>query len=77
MECLEYYFSSGTVFTYYSIEFDSNSTLSDMANEFVEGASLQSAPFKMENFTYKNNVAMETLFKHLENTNFLGVSVSV
>ena len=37
---------------------------------------LQNQTFRVENFTYENEILMETMFKHLEETNFLGVSVS-
>ena len=37
---------------------------------------LQNQTFLVENFTYENEIFMETMFKHLEKTNFLGVSVS-
>lgn len=58
-------------------EFEDNHTLSGMAYE-AEGITLDSnssQPFRMENFTYKNDVVMKTMFKHLEDTDFLGVSV--
>ena len=44
-----------------------------MANEYLENATV---PFRIENFSYENKVVMETMFRHLENTNFRGVSVS-
>lgn len=56
-------------------EFESNTSLSEMANNLVENETLRSQPFRIENFSYKNNIVMETMFKHLETTNFLGVSV--
>ena len=37
---------------------------------------LQNQTFRVENFIYENEIFMETMFKHLEETNFLGVSVS-
>lgn len=68
-------------------EFENNRTLSEMAYE-AEGMTVQSenftqsgsgmenfTPFRIENFTYKNEIVMETMFKHLEETDFLGVSV--
>ena len=57
-------------------DFKTNITLSNMAHE--AGRMLnRNETFRMENFTYQNNVVMETMFKHLEETDFLGVSVSV
>ena len=32
--------------------------------------------FTMENFTYSNNVIATTMFKHLNRTNFQGITVS-
>ena len=56
-------------------EFESNASLSELANDLVENETLRSNPFKIENFSYKNNIVMDTFFRHLENTNFHGVSV--
>ena len=44
-----------------------------MANMYVENAT---TPFKIESFSYENSVVMETMFQHLERTNFRGVTVS-
>ena len=57
-----------------SSEFENNISLSDLAHN-AENMTLHSQPFQIENFSYKNNIVLETMFKHLENTNFLGVSV--
>ena len=43
--------------------------------EFVDGA-VENQTFRLEMFNYRNLVVRETLFKQLEMTNFLGVSVS-
>lgn len=51
----------------------SNSSL----NMAASIASRISTPFSIENFTYSNNVIAERMFKHLSNTNFTGISVSV
>lgn len=59
---------------YFLSEFEDNITLSAMAYE-AGGMSLDSQPFRIENFTYKNDIVMKTIFKHLEGTNFTGVSV--
>ncbi len=32
--------------------------------------------FGLENFTYKNRIIAETMFRHLEETNFTGLTVS-
>ena len=32
--------------------------------------------FRMENFTYNNNVVAEVMFSHLNATNFIGITVS-
>ena len=53
-------------------EFEMNTTLSNMANEYAQN---RTVPFRIENFAYENRVVMETMFKHLEKTNFNGVSV--
>ena len=70
------HFETLLIFLPISTDFESNTTLSGMANRFVEGASLNDT-FRMENFSYENSVVMETLSQHLENTSFVGVSVSV
>ena len=57
-----------------SSEFENDISLSDLAHN-AENMTLHSQPFRIENFSYKNNIVLETMFKHLENTNFLGVSV--
>ena len=54
-------------------EFKSNITLSNMANDFIKEN--RTFPFRIENFSYKNEIVMDTLFRHLENTDFHGVSV--
>ncbi len=33
--------------------------------------------FGLENFTYKNGIIAETMFRHLEATDFVGLTVSV
>ena len=57
-----------------STEFESNITLSNMAH-MAENMTEQDKPFRLENFSYKNDIVVETMFKHLENTDFVGVSV--
>lgn len=57
-------------------EFESNTSLSDMAH-IAENMTERNQTFRIENFSYKNNIVMETMFKHLENTDFLGVSGNV
>ena len=39
----------------------------------VEG--LNGTDFTLENFTYKNNIVQATMFRHLEETNFTGITV--
>ena len=58
-----------------SSDFESNTTLSELANNFVENETLRTHPFRLENFSYKNNIVMNTLFKHMESTSFRGVTV--
>ena len=60
----------------YFAEFETNISLSDLAYE-AGNMPNRNETFRMENFTYQNDVVMETMFKHLEETDFLGVSVSV
>ena len=33
--------------------------------------------FDLENFTYSNGIIAKTMFRHLENTDFVGITVSV
>jgi gamma-aminobutyric acid type B receptor len=54
-------------------EFETNISLSDLAYE-AGNMPNRNETFRMENFTYQNDVVMETMFKHLEETDFLGVS---
>ena len=58
-----------------SSDFETNTTLSKLANNFIENETLHTHPFRIENFSYKNNIVMNTLFRHMENTNFRGVTV--
>jgi gamma-aminobutyric acid type B receptor len=51
-----------------------NETLNRMASKYLEDSTL---PFRIENFSYENEIVMETMFRHLENTNFRGVSGNV
>lgn len=62
------------IYNIFLSEFENNTNLSKMAYE-AEGMTVKSEPFRIENFTYKNEVVMETMFKYLEETDFLGVSV--
>lgn len=55
-------------------DFESNQTLSDMAYD-AENMTSQNESFRVENFSYKNQIMMDTMFKNLEKTDFLGVSV--
>jgi gamma-aminobutyric acid type B receptor len=57
-------------------EFETNISLSDLAYE-AGNMPNRNETFRMENFTYQNDVVMETMFKHLEETDFLGVSGDV
>ena len=41
----------------------------------AENMTSQNQPFRVENFSYKNHIVMDTMFKNLEKTDFLGVSV--
>lgn len=40
-----------------------------------EGLTGGGTDFRIENATYKNNVVQQIMFKHLERTNFLGITV--
>ena len=55
-------------------DLESNATLNRLAWEAQ--AVSTSEPFRLENFTYSNDVVRNTIFGHLEQTNFRGVSVS-
>ena len=64
---------------YFAVEFSNNATLNNLALELVEGdQNLSSAGqiFHLDMFSYKNHIVLETIYKHLEKTNFIGVSVS-
>ncbi len=51
-----------------------NGTLRRMAG--IEAELEDPDGFGLENFTYKNRIIAETIFRHLEETNFVGLSVS-
>ena len=55
-------------------DLESNDTLSRLAWE-AQGIS-SSETFRLENFTYNNDVIMNTVFGHMAQTNFRGVTVS-
>ena len=56
------------------LELNTNDTLNNMASKYAEN---KTVPFRIESFSYNNSVVMETMFKYLEKTNFMGVSVSL
>lgn len=49
-----------------------NSTLNFLARK-AQG--LNSTKFDIGDFTYRNNIVKETMFKHLNNTDFQGITV--
>ncbi len=60
-----------------------NCFLADLKNDPIlneKAANASGLPygelFGMEDFTYSNNIVAETMFRHLEDTAFTGVSVS-
>ena len=55
-------------------DLESNNSLSRLAWE-AQGIST-SETFRLENFTYNNDVIMNTVFGHMAQTNFRGVTVS-
>ena len=56
----------------FAVELNSNATLNRLAAE-AEGLN----NFKIENFTYRNNIVKDIMFKYLSRTSFIGVSVSI
>ncbi len=51
-----------------------NDTLRRMAG--IEAELEDPDGFGLENFTYKNRIIAETIFRHLEKTSFTGLTVS-
>ena len=56
----------------FAVELNSNATLNRLAAE-AEGLN----SFKIEDFTYRNNIVKDIMFKYLSRTSFIGVSVSI
>ena len=53
-----------------------NTDLSDSAvNAEIARSVNSSLPFALEDFDYNNHKLMEVMFRHLENTNFAGITV--
>ena len=48
-------------------------SISEMSNSTNQ---ILTPPFRIEDFSYDNDVVMQTLYDHLQNTRFQGVSVS-
>ena len=63
--------------TIIKIEFANNETINEMAweREGILANDDSQEEFRIENATYKNNIVQQTMFKHLSNTNFIGISV--
>ena len=55
-------------------DLESNDTLSELAWE-AQGISTSDA-FRLENFNYSNDVIRNTIFNHVEQTGFTGITVS-
>lgn len=55
-----------------AVELNSNATLNRLAAE-TEGLN----SFKIEDFTYRNSIVKDIMFKYLSRTSFIGVTVSV
>lgn len=47
----------------------------DDVNEGIAQAFNITQPFRLEDFTYSNNLLLEIIFRHLENTSFDGITV--
>ena len=59
---------------YFFLDLKSNDTLSRLAWE-AEGIS-NTQPFRLENFTYDNDIIMNTMFGNLQQSDFTGITVS-
>lgn len=55
-------------------DLDTNPTLNLMA---ASAEQLNNTKFKIEHFTYRNNIVKAIMFGHLEKTNFTGITVCI
>ena len=56
------------------VDINNNETLRRLAGE--EAGLANPSGFSLEDFMYDNVIIAETMFRHLENTEFVGLSVS-
>lgn len=63
--------------TVYYIELSENATLNTLARQ-AEGMTSDNeslVDFRIEDATYKNNILQQTMFKYLEMTDYMGITV--
>lgn len=58
------------------LELANNASLNTLAKEANGDYYNDTEEFKIEDFTYKNYVVKQLMFKHLSNTNFEGITVN-
>ena len=58
--------------TYFLSDLATNNTLNMLAAQ-VEG--LKDVEFTLGNFSYRNSIVQENIFRHMEETNFTGITV--
>ena len=60
---------------YFSAELEENSTLNSKVWEAA--GHHDNGTFPLDHFSYNNSALLDVMFRHLEKTNFTGVTVSV
>ena len=59
---------------YFTAELEENSTLNNMV--WDAAGLLGNGTFPLEQFSYNNSVLLDVIFRHMQNTNFRGITVS-